>query len=266
MKVRNKVVVVTGGGNGIGRELCLGLLSKGASVAAVDVDASALEETLARSGKNRDRLGTYVVNITDRAAVDALPAEVISRFGAVDGIINNAGVIQPFVRLKDLDYAAIDRVMNVNLFGTLYMIKAFLPHLLARPEAHITNVSSMGGFLPVPGQTIYGAAKASVKLLTEGLNSELQGTNVKVTVVFPGAVHTKIVQNSGVSVETKGGEGSARMLPADKAARIIIEGIENDRYRVLVGPDAMLMDALYRLDPQRAARFIYKQMAGLLPK
>lgn len=270
MKVQNKVVVVTGGGNGMGRELVLALLSKGASVAAVDINASALEETVKLAGSHRDKLATYVANITDRAAVDALPGQVISRFGAVDGIINNAGIIQPFVRLKDLDYAAIDRVMNVNLFGTLYMIKAFLPHLLARPEAHITNVSSMGGFLPVPGQTIYGAAKVAVKLLTEGLSSELLGTNVRVTVVFPGAIGTNIAVNSGVmdSLQASGDlkESAAKVLAPDKAARIIIEGIEQNRYRVLVGSDARFMDAVYRLNPQRAARFIYNQMSSLLPK
>ncbi len=268
MKVQNKVIVVTGGGNGIGRELVLALLSRGASVAAVDINASALEETRALAGKNGDRLATHDVNITERAAVDALPAQVISRFGAVDGLINNAGVIQPFVRLKDLDYAVIDRVMNVNLFGTLYMTKAFLPRLLERPEAHITNISSMGGFLPVPGQTIYGAAKAAVKLLTEGLSSELLGTNVKVTVVFPGAIATNIAGNSGVRIDMpkEGGGKVPRVLAPHKAAQIILDGIERDRYRVLVGPDAMLMDAVYRLDPQRAARFIYKQMSALLPK
>jgi len=268
MKVLNKVVVVTGGANGIGRELVLALLSKGASVAAVDINAPALEETLALAGRNRDRLATYIVNVADRAAVNALPAQIIARFGAVDGIINNAGIIQPFVRLKDLDDAAIDRVMNVNLFGTLYMTRAFLPHLLARPEAHITNISSMGGFLPVPGQTIYGAAKAAVKLLTEGLSSELLGTNVKVTVVFPGAIGTNIAGNSGVmdSLPKDAGGPAPKMLAPGKAAQIILEGIENDAYRVLVGSDARLMDAIYRLDPQRAARFIYNQMRTLLPK
>ncbi len=268
MKVKNKVVVVTGGGNGMGRELVLALLSKGASVAAVDINTSALEETLKLAGNNRDRLATYVVNIADRALVDALPGQVISRFGVVDGIINNAGIIQPFVRLNDLDYAAIDRVMNVNLFGTLYMTKAFLPHLLTRPEAHITNISSMGGFLPVPGQTIYGAAKAAVKLLTEGLNSELLGTNVRVTVVFPGGIGTNIAVNSGVmdSLPKRESAGQYKVLAPDKAAQIIIDGIENNRYRVLVGNDARLMDAIYRLNPQRAARFIYNQMSALLPK
>lgn len=266
MKLQNKVVVVTGGGSGLGRELVLALLAKGASVAAVDINTPALEETLGLAGKHRDKLATYTVNITDRALVDALPAQVISRFGAVDGIINNAGIIQPFVKLKDLDYAAIDRVMGVNLFGTLYMTKAFLPHLLARPEAHITNISSMGGFLPVPGQTIYGASKAAVKLLTEGLNSELLGTNVRVTVVFPGAMGTNIAVNSGVadSLQVQSGEQPIKMLTPDKAARIILDGIEHNRYRVLVGSDSKLMDAVYRLNPQRAARFIYNQMSSLL--
>lgn len=268
MKVQNKVLVVTGGGNGMGRELVLALLSKGASVAAVDINPSALEETLTLAGRNRDRLATFTVDITDRALVHALPDQVISRFGAVDGIINNAGIIQPFVRLKDLDYAAIERVMNVNLFGTLFMTKAFLPHLLARPEAHITNISSMGGFLPVPGQTIYGAAKAAVKLLTEGLSSELLGTNVKVTVVFPGAIGTNIAVNSGVvmdSLYAKLREGPLpKTLTPGKAAQIILDGIERDRYRVLVGPDARFMDVIYRLNPERAARFIQKKMSALL--
>jgi NAD(P)-dependent dehydrogenase (short-subunit alcohol dehydrogenase family) len=268
MKVQNKVLVVTGGGSGVGRELVLALLSKGARVAAVDINTSALEETAGLAAKSRDRLATFTVNIADRALVEELPGQIISRFGAVDGIINNAGIIQPFVRLKDLDYEAIDRVMNVNLFGTLYMTKAFLPHLLARPEANITNISSMGGFLPVPGQTIYGASKAAVKLLTEGLNSELLGTNVHVTVVFPGAMGTNIAVNSGVanSLKVEGTEAPIKMLSPARAAQLIIEGIEKNQYRVLVGADARLMDAVYRLNPQRAARFIYNQMSALLPK
>jgi NAD(P)-dependent dehydrogenase (short-subunit alcohol dehydrogenase family) len=103
-----------------------------------------------------------------RSAAEALPEQVLARFGVVDGLINNAGIIQPFSRLNDLDYAAIDRVLNVNLYGTIFVTKAFLPHLLNRPEAHIANLSSMGGFVPVPGQTIYCAAKAAVKLMSEG--------------------------------------------------------------------------------------------------
>lgn len=266
MKVQNKVIVVTGGGSGMGREIVLHLLSRGASVAAVDINESALQETAKLAGDQKEKLALFVLNITDKEAVDALPAQVIARFGAVDGIINNAGIIQPFVRLKDLNFDAIERVLNVNLYGTLYMVKAFLPHLLERPVAHIANTSSMGGFLPVPGQTVYGASKAAVKLLTEGLYAELLNTNVKVTVIFPGAVGTNIAANSGVSISAPTDrKSSIKPLPAVKAAQIIVEAIEQDRYSVFVGSDAKFMDFIYRLNPKRAAGFIYKQMKSLLP-
>jgi len=269
MNVQDKVIVVTGGGNGIGRELVLNLLSKGARVAAVDINEAALQETVKLAESNKDKLSTHVVDITSKDAVEALPEQVIARHGAVDGVINNAGIIQPFVRVNDLDYAAIERVMNVNFYGTLYMTKAFLPHLLKRPEAHIVNLSSMGGFLPVPGQSLYGASKAAVKLLTEALHSELKATNVGVTVVFPGAIGTNIAANSGVAttlrvenVDQK--EMARRTLAPSKAAEIIVDGIEQNRYRVMVGSDATFLDRFYRLSPERAANFIYKQMKSLL--
>ena len=270
MKVENKVILVTGGGNGMGRELVLNLLSKGASVAAVDINETALHETVELAGNKSDKLSTYIVNITDKDAVATLPAQVITRHGAIDGIINNAGIIQPFVRVNDIDYATIERVIQVNFYGTLYMTKACLPHLLKRPEAHITNISSMGGFLPFPGQTIYGASKAAIKLFTEGLRSELLNTSVKVTVVFPGAIGTNIQANSGVSnmsnAESDSGKGLMQPLAPSKAAQMIVNGIEQDRYRVLVGLDARFLDLLYRLTPPYAAKLIAWQMQSMLPK
>lgn len=266
MKVENKVIVVTGGGNGIGRELVLHLLARGAKVAAVDIDEAALQATVGLAGENKVNLSTHIVNITSKEAVEALPEQVIAHHGAVDGIINNVGIIQPFVKLKELEYSAIERVMNINFYGTLYMTKAFLPHLLKRPVAHIANISSMGGFLPVPGQTIYGASKAAVKLMTEGLNSELQNTNVRVTVVFPGATKTNITANSGIGAlpASEEEQSKIKMLAPEKAAEVIVDGIEQDRYRVLVGSDTRFMDFLYRLNPKYAAGLIYKQMKSLL--
>jgi NAD(P)-dependent dehydrogenase (short-subunit alcohol dehydrogenase family) len=268
MKVQSKVIVVTGGGSGIGRELVLNLLSKGASVAAVDINASALHETLELAGERNGNLSTHTVDITDRDAVAELPEQVILQHGAVDGIINNAGIIQPFVRVKDLEHAAIDRVMSVNFYGALYLTQALLPHLLRRPEAHIVNVSSMGGFLPVPGQSIYGAAKAAVKLLTEGMRSELMDTRVRVTVVIPGAVGTNIAANSGTDLSFESaGSGLWQVikpLEPSKAAQTIIDGMERNRYRVLVGSDARLMDLFYRVSPKHTAKLIFLLMKSLL--
>jgi len=266
MKVQDKVILVTGGGNGIGRELVLHLLSKKAKVIAIDRNRSALEETAVIAEKLGYSLKTFVVDITNKNDVEALTVDAIAHYGYVDGIINNAGIIQPFIKLNDLSYSEIERVMQVNLYGTLYVTKSFLPHLLTRPEGYIVNISSMGGFLPVPGQTIYGATKAAVKLLTEGLNSELSNTNVRVSVVFPGAIRTNIMGNSGLSVEEKPiskAEERILTLPS-KAAKIIVDGIERNRYRIFVGLDSKFVDLYYRLAPKSAAAFICKKMKGLI--
>lgn len=270
MKVQNKVVVVTGGGNGVGRALTLALLAKGARVAAVDINAAALEETrsLAEAGASAaaERLSTHVVDITDKVAVAALPEAVVAWHGAVDGLINNAGIIQPFVPVVDLDDATIARVMNVNFYGTLAMTRAFLPLLLQRPEAAIANVSSMGGFFPFPRQTIYGASKAAVKIFTEGLRAELLDTPVGVTVVFPGALDTDIAGNSGAmgSVKLDRGQSPLKLLSPAKAAQRIIAAIERKQYRALVGTDAVVMDFFYKLSPRLATGVISRVMGRFL--
>jgi short-subunit dehydrogenase len=268
MKPINKVIVITGGGSGIGRELALELIKRGARVAVVDINDTALKETVELAGDNSDKISIHKVNITDKAAVYSLPEQVIAKHGRVDGIINNAGIIQPFIRVNDLDYETIDRVLDINFYGTLYMIKAFLPHLLKQPEGHIVNVSSMGGFLPVPGQSIYGAAKSAVKLLTEGLYAELSSTSVNVTLVFPGAIATNIASNSGIkfsrSTEVAGKKSSMKLMPATEAAAKIIDAMERNKYRACVGKDAKFMDFIYRLNPKFANRFIAKKMANLL--
>lgn len=270
MQVTDRVFVVTGGGNGIGREVVLGLLQRGARVAALDLRAEALEQTAALAAAG-DRLTLHTIDITDREAVLALPEAVLAAHGRVDGLLNVAGIIQQFVPFKDLDWAEMERVIDVNLWGTLVTTKAFLPHLLSRPEACVVNVSSMGGFIPVPGQTLYGASKAAVKLFTEGLYSELRGTPVAVTIVFPGAIGTDITTNSGVSTpgggdaEARKAEGAHKTLPPPEAAKQIIEeAVEKGVYRLTVGKDATMLDRISRLAPQRATDLIAKKMADLL--
>lgn len=267
MDLGEKVVVVTGGGNGIGRQVVLELLRRGARVAAVDIRQESLDETIALAAAG-DRLVTLVADITDRDATESLPAKVVDALGPVDAVINVAGIIQPFVRLKDLDYEAIERVVNVNLYGTIHVVKAFLPHLLERPTAHLANVSSMGGFLPVPGQTIYGATKAAVKLMTEGLYAELLNTNVGVSVIMPGAVETEITAHSGVEIRSEASPEDSAGFPTtspQKAAKVILDGIGDDRLHIYVGRDSRLMSLLNRAAPKRSTHLIHRQMRGLLP-
>ena len=202
MKVNGKIIAVTGGGDGIGRQVVLELLRRGARVVAVDIRQDALDATVDLAGAG-DRLTTAVVDVTDRDAVAALPGRIEDDHGAVDGVINVAGIIQPFVRLADLDWEAIQRVVDVNLWGTLHVVKAFLPHLQKRPAAHVVTVSSMGGFLPVPGQAVYGATKAFDLFLGEALYVEMREHGVDVLVVEPGATETEFQEVAG-QTQSKG--------------------------------------------------------------
>lgn len=267
MNLQGKTIVITGAGNGMGREMVLQLLQKGAKVAAVDINQTALNETKKLAG-NSAQLSLHVLSVADKIAVEELPSAIIAEHGAVDGIINNAGIIQPFVKINELDYGAIERVMNINFYGVIYMTKSFLPFLLKRPEGHIVNISSMGGFLPVPGQSVYGASKAAVKLFTEGLQAELRNTNVNVTLVYPGAISTNIIANSGVKAlneeATKKGEEKMKPLSPSKAAEIILNSIVKNKARVWVGKDSKFLDTMYRLSPGFASNFIAKQMEKLL--
>ena len=270
MKVKDKVIIVTGGGNGMGRELVFNLLKKGAKVAAVDINEQALAHTIILAGELGSRLLIHMVNIANREEVEALTRKVILRHGKVDGIINNAGIIQHFENINNLDYSSIERVMNIDFYGTLFMTKSFLPFLLQQQEGHIANVSSMGGFLPVPGQSIYGAAKAAVKIFTEGLSKELTNSNVNTTVIFPGAIATDIKANSGAEEAGKKGyivkKAPITPLKPQIAAEIIIKAIEQNKSRVFVGSDSKIMDKIYRISPKFATNLIARQMKSHIPK
>lgn len=262
MNLNGKKIVVTGGGNGVGRELVLQLLNKNAMVVAVDINEAALTETVAAAGKN-PRLFTAVVDVSNKEAVYAFAQNALEKYGPIDAIINNAGIIQPFIYLDKLNEDQIDRVMNINFYGTLYMVRAFLPHLKTRPEAAILNVSSMGGFLPVPGQSVYGASKAAVKLLTEGLASELKDTNVQVSVVIPGGIKTNIKKNSNITHSDSSNSKNANMvLKPEEAAKLIIKALEKGKLRHFIGKDCRLMSALQRISPNSATKLINRVMSA----
>jgi len=265
MELAGKVIVVTGAGSGMGREISLELARRKAKVALVDFRAETLKETADLVTKLGGTCSTHILDVSDSAAVTLLPKAVIKALGEVDALVNNAGIIQPFVKVNDLDMKDALHVMNVNFTGPLMLTKAFLPGLLTRPSAHILNVSSMGAYSPVPGQSVYGASKAAIKLFTEGLRSELLNTNVGVTVVFPGAIETNIAANSGMT--NMGSDVDASSFPTTKAnvaAKLMVDAIEKNVPRVVIGKDAKTMDLLSRISPLYAAKVIYKQMASLL--
>jgi len=266
MQIRDKVFVVTGGGNGIGRDVVLELLARGARVAAVDLRADGLDGTHALAAAYVDRLTSHTVDVSDRGAVETLVDEVTTAHGQVDGVANVAGIIQKFVPFAQLSYEEMTKVLDVNYWGVVHMCKAFLPVLLGRPEASLLNVSSMGAFVPVPGQSVYGASKAAVKLLTEGLYAELRTTNVAVTLVFPGAVRTGIAENSGASIPGRDTDAAANITSSATAAYRIVDAIEKGTFRVCIGKDATMLDLLARLLPRRSIELVAKKMGSLVSR
>ena len=263
MQIAAKVFVVTGAGSGIGRAATLELLQRGARVAAVDMHAQALAETADLAGAG-SRLSLHTLNITDRDAVAALPQAVIAEHGQVDGLLSVAGIIQPFEPVTALPLEGAERVMDVNFWGTYYLDTTFLPLLLERPAAALLNVSSMGALVPVPGQGVYGASKAAVKLLTECLYAELHETNVAVTVVFPGGVGTNITENSGVDAPTMPNGKTPKVTSAEEAGRLIVDAVAKGEPRLLIGGDAKMLDRLSRVAPMRAITTVADRMKALL--
>lgn len=267
--LERKVLIVTGAGSGMGREMTLQLINKGVKVAACDINEKTLEETKTLVS-NPKLIKTYVLNVADKESVLSFPKTVKEDFGALHGVINNAGIIQPFVKFMELPEASIERVMSINFFGLMNLTRAVINELNTDTDTFIVNVSSMGGFLPVPGQGIYGASKAAVKLFTEALYAEMQGTRVHVSVVFPGAVATNISENSmgnnaAANSENKksaqqNSEASYKTTSADVAAEIIINGIEAGKVKIFVGKDAVMMDRMYRLMPVKSINMMAKMI------
>ena len=264
--VRGKVAVVTGAGSGIGRELALELARRGARLALSDVS----EDGLAVTADQVEALGAEVhtarVDVSDRAAVEAYAGEAAAFFGVVHQVYNNAGIAGAGSSVLETDWAVYERVLSINLFGVIHGTKAFLPHLIASGDGHVVNVSSLNGFMGQPSLSAYCASKFGVRGFTESLRGEmvLEGLPVQVTVVHPGGVRTNIATAAlsearamGVEV-TPEQEARSRLynekllkLPADRAARIVVDGVEAGRPRVLVGNDAKAVDRLVRLVPAR---------------
>ena len=261
--VRGKVAAVTGAGSGIGRALAVELARRGARPAVSDVDPSGLAGTV----ELVERLGAPAhaqhLDVTDRGAVVAWAQAVVDHAGAVHQIYNNAGIALHRSVLES-DWADYERVLGVDLWGVLHGTKAFLPHLVASGDGHVVNISSLNGFLAQPGMTHYCTAKFAVRGLSEALRLELEqaGTPVRVTVVHPGGVRTRIADTAFADAEQRGvpltdadrrrrDVYNAKLLKMDpaQAARIVVDGVEAGRPRVLVGSDARAADLLVRLLP-----------------
>ncbi len=257
-ELKGRVAAVTGAGSGIGRMLAKNLAERGCHVAIADIDAASLKQTADMIGDAGVKVTTHVFDVSDRYQMYRFAESVIDRHGSVHLLVNNAGVALSEL-LEDVSYEDFEWIMGINLWGVVYGCKAFLPHLKKESEAHIVNVSSVYGIMSFPYNGTYCATKFAVRGFTETLCQELKDTSVRVSCVHPGGIKTNIARNARYyksQIPSAAREDAADFFDrfmartsADKAARIIIEGILKDKHRIMVGPDAIVIDWLKRLMP-----------------
>ncbi|HKT75897.1 MAG TPA: SDR family NAD(P)-dependent oxidoreductase [Sphingobium sp.] len=194
----NKVALVTGSASGIGFGITRSLAERGVSVVMLDIEQAALDAAAAELSFTGASLLPLVVDVANREAMYATARTVRETFGRLDILVNNAGVAYNVKPLHETPDEAIDWSVNVNLFGVLNGIKAFVPLIIAGGEGgHVVNTSSIGGFQvrknPNWHQGLYAATKYAVTALSEGLRLDLEDQDIGVSVLAPAAVATNIL-------------------------------------------------------------------------
>ena len=261
----NKVSVVTGAGSGIGRELSIGLARRGARLAISDVDEEGLNGTAERLAALSAKAHTQVLDVSDRSAVQTYASSVVAHYGVVHQIYNNAGVAGGAVPVIDCDYDTYERIIAINLWGVIHGTKEFLPYLIESGDGHVVNISSLNGIMAQASMSAYCTTKFAVRGFTESLRAEMlsAGHPVHVTLVHPGGIKTNIATAAITEAERTGAEITEQQrqraeaynekllkMSPQRAARIILDGVEANRTRVLVGKDAKGVDLLVRLVPR----------------
>lgn len=227
---------VTGGASGIGLAIAQALAARGVPVTIADIDTAGLA-AVAADGTLRAQL----LDVRDRASWTRAKAESEAALGPVDILVNNAGVPGGGEHLADIDPAAFEQVIAINLMGVFNGISTFGASIRAQGRGHIVNTSSMQGmYVENPGVGSYGASKAGVVALSEVLRIEMAPHGVGVSAYCPGMTLTPMVMNA-----LRGHEGAQRELPAslsvvpmpaEQAAQIVLRGIEENRPYILTHP------------------------------
>ena len=257
--ISGSAAAVTGAASGIGRALALELAMRGCDLALADRDEAGLQQLAAEIRRDPDRkVSVHRVDVGEPDQIQAFATAAIAAHPSLNILINNAGVAL-LGTFSEIEQAQMEWLININFWGVVHGTRAFLPHLGQQRAAHIVNLSSIFGIIAPPGQTAYCAAKFAVRGFSESLRHELAMAKspVKLSVVHPGGIATNIARNSpsgrGIDNARRSDmidrfETFAKKPPAAAALRII-EGIEKNQPRILIGSDARFMDLLQRFRP-----------------
>jgi short-subunit dehydrogenase len=259
-----KTALITGAASGIGAALAHKLADRGCNLALADLNGEGVTAVAQSLKSNACVVTAHILDLADASAIAALPDEIAGSHAGVDILFNNAGAALggAFADVKPEDF---EWLIDVNFYSVVRMTRAFLPALLASPDARLINVSSVFGLIGPPGQTAYAASKFAVRGFTEALRQELAQENVMVHTVFPGGVKTNIARNARINLEdmskveegVKAAEANLITTP-EQAAETILRGVKRGNSRILIGRDARLISLLERITPTGATRIVMK--------
>ena len=254
---KNKVVVITGAGSGIGRALAQSFAKEGARLALNDYNSDSLAETAQMLKSSQASIFQSAFDVSDKAAMFDFAEQVIAEFGQVDIMINNAGVALGDYAFDQIDLDMFERVMDVNFNGVLYGSKAFIPYLLKRQEAALVNVSSIFGLAGIAMSSAYCSSKFAVHGLTQSLIQEHQKSVLTVHSVHPGGIDTNITRNAidYKEIHEKFHKEFLKRSPIS-AAQTIIKGIRKRRTRILIGGEAHQLDVMVRILPVLGVKLV----------
>jgi short-subunit dehydrogenase len=251
----NQVVLITGAGSGIGRQLALTLAGEGAAIGTIDLSMEPLAKLAAEVP--RAKVAWAVADVTDRSALRAAAAQIQERLGPVDVLIANAGIGRETSALA-LNVDDIEAQIRVNLLGVVNSIDAVLPGMLERRRGHVVAISSLASARGIPGLAGYCASKAGVNALLDAFRVELQPCGIHVTTICPAWIRTPLTANAAVP--------PSELLPVDEAARRIVRAIRKRKLLYAFPPRNARRMSLVRLLPVRLSDWFIIHMMRKVTK
>ena len=194
-----QVVLVVGAASGIGRATAHLIASRGGTVVIADLDKAGLTSLQKELNLGDDRIKS--VDLCDQSSVQALIASIISEHSQIDALINTAGIVGPTsTKIEEFNWAAFERTVTINLFGTVWLTQAVLPHMKAKKYGRIAHVASIAGKEGNPGMHAYNASKSGMIGFIKGVAKEIAPEGITINALAPAVIRTPM--NSGVTPET----------------------------------------------------------------
>lgn len=231
MLFANRVVLVTGAANGIGRALCRKIGREGGHVGMIDRDAAQLETLYVELKQANVSCFSVVADVGDRTEYRAAVKRIVEAFGPIDMLIVAAGICD-IINFDDLQISKLEHILQTNFLGVVYAIESVLPDMLHRGEGRIVAIVSLTALLPIPFENAYSASKAAVAAYLQSLRAPLWRRGIQVVSVYPGFVRTGLLLNL---VERTNGRIPPGSISAETAARRIVSGLRRNR-RVIAFP------------------------------